>query len=34
MGLAARGIPHRPGGVEAAMRVLAGNNAPVAQAAE
>lgn len=28
MGLAACGIPHRAGGVDAAMRSLAGNNAP------
>jgi alanine-glyoxylate transaminase/serine-glyoxylate transaminase/serine-pyruvate transaminase len=28
MGLAACAIPHRPGGVEAAMRVLAGNAGP------
>lgn len=34
MGLAARGIPHRPGGVEAAMRALRGNAAPLADAAE
>ncbi|HEY8564210.1 MAG TPA: aminotransferase class V-fold PLP-dependent enzyme [Beijerinckiaceae bacterium] len=34
MGLAAKGIPHRSGGVEAAMRVLQGNGAPLAQAAE
>ena len=34
MGLQARGIPHRPGGVEAAMRSLAGNSQPAAQAAE
>jgi alanine-glyoxylate transaminase/serine-glyoxylate transaminase/serine-pyruvate transaminase len=34
MGLKARGIPHRTGGVEAAMEVLAGNSPPAAQAAE
>lgn len=34
MGLAARGVPHRPGGVEAAMRALRGNARPVADAAE
>lgn len=35
MGLKARGIPHRKGGVvEAAIDVLAGNSPPVAQAAE
>jgi alanine-glyoxylate transaminase / serine-glyoxylate transaminase / serine-pyruvate transaminase len=34
MGLAARGIPHRSGGVEAALRVLQGNNEPAASAAE
>lgn len=28
MGLAACGVPHRPGGVEAAMRFLSGNSAP------
>jgi alanine-glyoxylate transaminase / serine-glyoxylate transaminase / serine-pyruvate transaminase len=30
MGLRARGIPHNPGGVEAALGVLAGNAAPAA----
>lgn len=34
MGLRAAGIPHRRGGVEAAMEVLGGNLAPTAQAAE
>jgi alanine-glyoxylate transaminase/serine-glyoxylate transaminase/serine-pyruvate transaminase len=34
MGLKARGIPHRAGGVEAAMEVLAGNSPPAVQAAE
>ncbi|TGD95718.1 pyridoxal-phosphate-dependent aminotransferase family protein [Methylobacterium nonmethylotrophicum] len=34
MGLKVRGVPHRPGGVEAAMRVLAGNAGPAALAAE
>jgi alanine-glyoxylate transaminase/serine-glyoxylate transaminase/serine-pyruvate transaminase len=34
IGLKARGIPHRSGGVEAAMSYLAGNAGPVAQAAE
>jgi alanine-glyoxylate transaminase / serine-glyoxylate transaminase / serine-pyruvate transaminase len=34
MGLAARGIPHRSGGVEAALRVLQGNNEPAVSAAE
>jgi alanine-glyoxylate transaminase/serine-glyoxylate transaminase/serine-pyruvate transaminase len=34
MGLAARGIPHRPGGVEAAMRHLGGNAGPRVAAAE
>jgi alanine-glyoxylate transaminase/serine-glyoxylate transaminase/serine-pyruvate transaminase len=34
MGLAAAGIPHRSGGVEAALSYLAGNRGPVAQAAE
>ena len=34
MGLAACGIPHRSGGVEAAMRVLLGNAEPLAAAAE
>ncbi len=34
MGLAARGIPHRPGGVLAAMQSLAGNGSPVLDAAE
>ena len=34
IGLKARGIPHRSGGVEAAMTYLAGNAGPVAQAAE
>jgi alanine-glyoxylate transaminase / serine-glyoxylate transaminase / serine-pyruvate transaminase len=33
MGLAARGIPHRSGGVEAALRVLQGNNEPAMTAA-
>src|SRR5690606_6455190 len=32
MGLRAKGIPHRSGGVDAAMAFLAGNNAPVAAA--
>jgi alanine-glyoxylate transaminase/serine-glyoxylate transaminase/serine-pyruvate transaminase len=30
MGLVARGVPHRSGGVEAAMRYLAGNAPPAA----
>ena len=34
MGLKARGIPYRAGGVEAAMDVLAGNSAPASLAAE
>jgi len=34
MGLKARGIPHSPGGVEAAMEALAGNLPPAALAAE
>jgi alanine-glyoxylate transaminase/serine-glyoxylate transaminase/serine-pyruvate transaminase len=34
MGLKARGVPYRPGGVEAAMNQLGGNAPPVAQAAE
>lgn len=34
MGLRARGIPHRSGGAEAAMRVLAGNSQPASRAAE
>jgi alanine-glyoxylate transaminase/serine-glyoxylate transaminase/serine-pyruvate transaminase len=34
MGLAACGIPHRPGGVQVAMTYLLGNGAPVAEAAE
>lgn len=34
MGLKVRGIPYRPGGVEAAMDILGGNLAPLAQAAE
>ena len=34
MGLKARGIPYRKGGVEAAMEILAGNSPPAAQAAE
>lgn len=34
IGLRAKGIPHRSGGVDAAMEFLAGNNAPVAEAAE
>ena len=34
MGLRARGIPHKPGGVEAAMDYLAGNAGAMAQAAE
>lgn len=34
IGLKACGIPHRSGGVEAAMTYLAGNAGPVAQAAE
>ena len=33
MGLKACGIPYRPGGVEAAMTVLAGNSPPAVQAA-
>jgi alanine-glyoxylate transaminase/serine-glyoxylate transaminase/serine-pyruvate transaminase len=33
IGLKACGIPHRPGGVEAAMSYLAGNAGPLAQAA-
>jgi alanine-glyoxylate transaminase/serine-glyoxylate transaminase/serine-pyruvate transaminase len=34
MGLRVCGIPHRPGGVDAAMAYLSGNAGPVAQAAE
>jgi alanine-glyoxylate transaminase/serine-glyoxylate transaminase/serine-pyruvate transaminase len=34
MGLAAAGIPYRPGGVEVAMSALVGNAAPAARAAE
>ena len=34
IGLKATGIPYRPGGVEAALSYLAGNAAPLAQAAE
>jgi alanine-glyoxylate transaminase/serine-glyoxylate transaminase/serine-pyruvate transaminase len=34
MGFRACGIPHRPGGVDAAMAFLSGNAGPVAQAAE
>jgi alanine-glyoxylate transaminase / serine-glyoxylate transaminase / serine-pyruvate transaminase len=34
MGLAARGIPHRSGGVEAALRTLQGNARPAMSAAE
>jgi alanine-glyoxylate transaminase / serine-glyoxylate transaminase / serine-pyruvate transaminase len=34
MGLSICGIPHRPGGVAAAMSYLAGNAGPLAQAAE
>jgi alanine-glyoxylate transaminase/serine-glyoxylate transaminase/serine-pyruvate transaminase len=34
MGLKARGIPYRKGGVEAAMEILAGNSPPAVQAAE
>lgn len=34
MGLAAAGVPYRPGGVEAALGYLAGNRGPVAAAAE
>ena len=34
MGLKVRGVPHRPGGVEAAMSYLAGNAGPRAQTAE
>jgi alanine-glyoxylate transaminase/serine-glyoxylate transaminase/serine-pyruvate transaminase len=34
MGLKACGIPHRSGGVEAAMAYLAGNAGPIAEAAE
>lgn len=34
MGLAACGIPHRPGGVGAAMQSLAGNSPPVREVAE
>ncbi|SDT58977.1 pyridoxal-phosphate-dependent aminotransferase family protein [Bradyrhizobium canariense] len=34
MGLKARGIPHRAGGVDVAMEALAGNSPPVAHAAE
>ncbi|ACA17871.1 Serine--glyoxylate transaminase [Methylobacterium sp. 4-46] len=34
LGLRIRGIPHRPGGVEAALQVLAGNAGPAALAAE
>src|SRR5215203_5406324 len=34
MGLKVRGVPHRPGGVEAAVSYLAGNAGPRAQTAE
>ncbi len=34
LGLAARGIPHRPGGVEAALRALGGNAGPKMNATE
>jgi alanine-glyoxylate transaminase/serine-glyoxylate transaminase/serine-pyruvate transaminase len=34
MGLKVCGIPHKPGGVDAAMTFLAGNTGPAAQAAE
>jgi alanine-glyoxylate transaminase/serine-glyoxylate transaminase/serine-pyruvate transaminase len=34
MGLKARGIPYRKGGVEAAMDILAGNSPPAARAAD
>jgi alanine-glyoxylate transaminase/serine-glyoxylate transaminase/serine-pyruvate transaminase len=34
MGLKVCGIPHKPGGVDAAMTFLAGNTGPIAQAAE
>jgi alanine-glyoxylate transaminase/serine-glyoxylate transaminase/serine-pyruvate transaminase len=34
MGLAAAGIPHRAGGVQAAMHYLQGNKGPLAAAAE
>jgi alanine-glyoxylate transaminase / serine-glyoxylate transaminase / serine-pyruvate transaminase len=34
MGLKVQGIPHRPGGVDAAMQVIAGNAGPAALAAE
>jgi alanine-glyoxylate transaminase/serine-glyoxylate transaminase/serine-pyruvate transaminase len=34
MGLAACGIPHRPGGVQVAMEYLLGNKGPIAAAAE
>jgi alanine-glyoxylate transaminase/serine-glyoxylate transaminase/serine-pyruvate transaminase len=33
MGLKACGIPYRPGGVEVAMDILAGNSPPTAKAA-
>ena len=33
MGLRARNIPHRPGGVHAAMAYLGGNSGPGSQAA-
>ena len=33
LGLEVTGIPHRPGGVEAAIAGLAGNRAPLAKAA-
>jgi alanine-glyoxylate transaminase/serine-glyoxylate transaminase/serine-pyruvate transaminase len=33
MGLKICGVPHRPGGVEAALSYLVGNAGPVAQAA-
>jgi alanine-glyoxylate transaminase/serine-glyoxylate transaminase/serine-pyruvate transaminase len=34
MGLSAQGIPHTRGGVDAALRVLAGNTGPASRAAE
>ncbi len=34
MGLRVCGVPHRPGGIEAAMSYLSGNAALMAQAAE
>jgi hypothetical protein len=34
MGLRVTGVPHRAGGVNAAIDFLAGNGAPVSEAAE